>query len=71
MENGYEIWNVDSPYCAESEISFEAPPLASDALLTTLHSLLKNVLQTVCRKLQEDSGTGAFEFANFSNGRRS
>jgi hypothetical protein len=26
---------------------FEVPPLASDALLTTLHSLLKNVLQTV------------------------
>jgi hypothetical protein len=26
---------------------FEVPPLASDALLTTLHPLLKNVLQTV------------------------
>jgi hypothetical protein len=26
---------------------FEAPPLASDALLTTLHPLLENVLQTV------------------------
>jgi hypothetical protein len=26
---------------------FEAPPLASDALLTTLHLLLENVLQTV------------------------
>jgi hypothetical protein len=37
---------------------FEVPPLASDALLTTLHSLLENVLQTVWRKLQEDSGTG-------------
>jgi hypothetical protein len=36
---------------------FEVPPLASDALLTTLHPLLENVLQTVCRKLQEDSGT--------------
>jgi hypothetical protein len=37
----------------------EVPPLASDPLLTTLHPLLENVLQTVCRKLQEDSGTGA------------
>jgi hypothetical protein len=26
---------------------FEVPPLASDALLATLHPLLKNVLQTV------------------------
>jgi hypothetical protein len=35
--------------------------LASDAILTTLHPLLENVLQTVCRKLQEDSGTGGFD----------
>jgi hypothetical protein len=35
--------------------------LASDAFLTTLHPLLENVLQTVCRKLQEESGTGGFE----------
>jgi hypothetical protein len=35
---------------------FEVPPLASGALLTTLG----NMLQTVCRKLQEDSGTGVF-----------
>jgi hypothetical protein len=34
--------------------------VASDALLTKLHPLLENVLQTVCRKLQEDSGTGGF-----------
>jgi hypothetical protein len=40
---------------------FEVPPLASDALLTTLHPLLENVLQTVCRKLQEDSGTGGID----------
>jgi hypothetical protein len=40
---------------------FEIPPLASDALLTTLHPLLENVLQTVCRKLQDDSGTGSFD----------
>jgi hypothetical protein len=26
---------------------FEVPPLASDAILTTLHPLLENVLQTV------------------------
>jgi hypothetical protein len=35
--------------------------LASDALLTTLHPLLENVLHTVCRKLQEDSGTGGLD----------
>jgi hypothetical protein len=35
--------------------------LASDALLTTLHPLLENVLQTISRKLQEDSGTGSFD----------
>jgi hypothetical protein len=40
---------------------FEVTFLASDALLTTLHPLLENVLQTVCRKLQEDSGTGGFD----------
>jgi hypothetical protein len=33
---------------------FEVPPLASDALL-------ENVLQTVCHKLQEDSGAGGFD----------
>jgi len=32
--------------CGDS-LFFEAPPLASDALLTMLHPLLKNVLQTV------------------------
>jgi hypothetical protein len=37
---------------------FEVLPLASDALLTTLHSLLGKVLQTISRKLQEDSGSG-------------
>jgi hypothetical protein len=42
-------------------IFLEVPPLASDALLTTLHPLLENVLQTVCCKLQEDSGTGDFD----------
>jgi hypothetical protein len=40
---------------------FEVPPLASDELLTTLHPLIENVLQTVCRKLQGDSGTGGFD----------
>jgi hypothetical protein len=40
---------------------FEIPPLASDYLLTTLYPLLENVVQTVCRKLQDDSGTGGFD----------
>jgi hypothetical protein len=40
---------------------FEVPALVSDELLTTLHPLLENVLLTVCRKLQEDSGTGGFD----------
>jgi hypothetical protein len=40
---------------------FEVLPLASDALLTTLHPILENVLQTACRKLQEGSGTGGFD----------
>jgi hypothetical protein len=43
---------VNSPYYSESEIcggavTVQVPPLASDALLTTLHPLLENVLQTV------------------------
>jgi hypothetical protein len=45
---------VDSP---KSELCGGAVT-AGDALLITLHPLLENVLQTVCRKLQEDSGTG-------------
>jgi hypothetical protein len=60
---------VDSPYYSESELCggavtvfFEVPPLASVALPTTLPSLLEKVLQIVCRKLQEDSGTGGFDF---------
>jgi hypothetical protein len=60
---------VDSPYYSESELRggaltmsfFEVPPFGSDALLTTLHPLLENILQTVCRKLQEDSGTGGLD----------
>jgi hypothetical protein len=45
---------MDSPYYSESElcggavmVSSEVLPLASNALLTTLHPLLKNVLQTI------------------------
>jgi hypothetical protein len=42
---------VDSPYYSESELCggavtvqfFEVPPLANDALLTTLHILIENV----------------------------
>jgi hypothetical protein len=60
---------VDSPYllrvgtlwrCGDG-LFFEVSPLASGALLTTLHPLVENVLQTVCCKLQEDSGTGGFD----------
>jgi hypothetical protein len=39
---------------------FEVPPLTNDALLTTLHPLLENVLQTVCRKLQEEPRSSLF-----------
>jgi hypothetical protein len=35
-------------------VLFKVHPLASDALVTTLHSLLENVTQTVCYKLQEE-----------------
>jgi hypothetical protein len=35
------LWRCDNG------IFFEVPPLASDALLTMLHPLLKNMLQTV------------------------
>jgi hypothetical protein len=45
---------VDSPYYSDSELCggavtvfFEVPPLASDALLTTLHPILENLLQAV------------------------
>jgi hypothetical protein len=45
---------VDSPYYSESELwrwgdglFFEVPPLASDAILTTLRPHLENVLQIV------------------------
>jgi hypothetical protein len=40
---------------------FEVPPLASDKFLTTFHPLLENVLQIICRKLQEDGETGDFD----------
>jgi hypothetical protein len=45
---------MDSPYYSESELwrcsdslFFEVPPLASNALVTMLHPLPKNVLQMV------------------------
>jgi hypothetical protein len=43
---------VHLPYYSESELcsgAVKVPPLASDALLTTLHPLLENMLQTVDR----------------------
>jgi hypothetical protein len=51
---------VDSLYYSQrcgDGLFFEIPPLASDALLTTLHPLLGNVLQTV--DLFEISSLGA------------
>jgi hypothetical protein len=46
---------------------FEVPPLASNALLTTLHPILEKVLQTIYCKLQEDSAASSFDFgATFS-----
>jgi hypothetical protein len=51
--------------CGDS-LFFEVPPLASDALLTTFHPLLENVLQAICHKLQEDSGTGGFDLVIIS-----
>jgi hypothetical protein len=45
---------VDSPYYSESEVCggvvtvfFEVPPLASNALHTTLHPLLENVNEVI------------------------
>jgi hypothetical protein len=35
--------------------------MENNTLLITLRSLLENVLQTVCSKFQEDSGTGGFD----------
>jgi hypothetical protein len=57
-----EIDYVRGPFakCGDG-LFFEVPPLTSDALLTTLHLLLENVLQTACHKLQEDTGTGGIE----------
>jgi hypothetical protein len=43
-----------------TSLIFQVPPLASDALPATLHLLLENMLQTVCRNLLDDSGTGGF-----------
>jgi hypothetical protein len=55
------LLRVGTLWRRDDGLVFKVPPLASDALLTTLHPLLENVLQTVCRKLQEDSGTGGFD----------
>jgi hypothetical protein len=64
------VWNVrgltlllqvETFWRCSDGLLFEVPPLASDALLTTLHLLLEDVLQTVFCKLQEDSGTGGFD----------
>jgi hypothetical protein len=41
------LLRVGTLYRCGDGLLFEALPLASDALLTTLHPLLENVLQTV------------------------
>jgi hypothetical protein len=43
------LLRVGNFWRCDDGLFFEVPPLASDALLTTLHSLLENVLQTVDR----------------------
>jgi hypothetical protein len=60
---------VDSHYYSESELCGGAVTVSFSKYLpwkamhffTTLHPLLENVLQTVCRERQEDSGTGDFD----------
>jgi hypothetical protein len=54
------LLRVRTSWRCDDGLFFEVPPLASNALLTTLHPFLKNVLQTICCKLQEDSETGSF-----------
>jgi hypothetical protein len=39
---------------------FEVLPLARNALITKLHPLLENVLQTVCRKFEEEPRSSIF-----------
>jgi hypothetical protein len=63
---------VDSLYHSKSELCggavmvslFEVPPLANCALLTMLHALLENMLQTVCHKLKGDSRIGSFDLSH-------
>jgi hypothetical protein len=45
------LLRVEILWRCDDGLFFEVPPLASNALPTKLHPLLKNVLQTVCRKL--------------------
>jgi hypothetical protein len=56
------VLRVGTLWRCSDGLFFKVPPLASYVILTTLHSLLKNVLQIVCRNLQEDNGTGGFYF---------
>jgi hypothetical protein len=41
------LLRVGTLWKCDDGLFFEVPPVASDALLTTLHSLLENLLQTV------------------------
>jgi hypothetical protein len=55
---------VDLPYSSELEFCGGVVMVSfSDVLLTMLHPLPENMLQTVCHKLQEDSGTGGFDLS--------
>jgi hypothetical protein len=44
---GLNLLRIGTLWTCSDDLFFEVPPLASDALLTTLHPLLENVLQTV------------------------
>jgi hypothetical protein len=55
------LFRVGTLWRCGDGLFFEVPPLTSGALLTTLNPLLENVIQTVCRTLQEDSVGGGFD----------
>jgi hypothetical protein len=58
---------MNSPYYSESELFGGAVTVSGSKYLPCqamyFYPLLENVLQTVCRKLQEDSGTGGFDIS--------
>jgi hypothetical protein len=62
---------VDLTHYSGDGLFFEIPPLASDALLTTLHPLLENVLQTALRNFLPQSSLLMVGKAKKSHGARS